>query len=661
MKLSLCIGWVVALTIYSAHLFAQTPSNAINSLKNELQTTQSATKKIKLYGKITTAYRHKKDSAHTLLYANKMLQLATKHQHWQGIWKAHYEVGSLYEQLSQDSLAVQALLQALYAAEQDPHIKNQADTYNLLGGLYKHQGNISLALLNYKKALALQQKLKNDFGIAANYNNLANVFSRQGNNMLGLEYYQKALSIWQKNGNEKLVALTANNMGLLYIDLKNYVQAATYLSKALEIRKRLQLKKEVANTSNHLGMLYKITKEYTTALRYYQQSLQVYRELNNQAGIARLLHNIGCYYYELKQYQQANEHIREALEIRQKINSKLGIASSIMMIGKVHYALKQYPQAIDHLNNALEQFVTIKYAEKIKGTTQVLSLAYRAQGDYKKAYETLRICQETSDSLLNQAKLRKVAQLEYEYKFAKQKDSLWVVQKRAEIRQEAKGKTTRLWVLFLLASVLGALVAIWLLMSRQKIRTRQTAQALELKETQQLLLEEQLLRKEVEEQVMQEQLQMDQAIQESFQSSMETKDHELTKQALHLVQKKQLLDEIIIDLKDVIKISRGIAQDKLKAVVKNIKREASATESWQHFTQTFEMAHPGFYQRLQQRFPELTENDLKLCALLRLGFDTKELAAILSITFESVKKARVRLRKKLELSDEVLTEFMREV
>jgi DNA-binding CsgD family transcriptional regulator len=160
---------------------------------------------------------------------------------------------------------------------------------------------------------------------------------------------------------------------------------------------------------------------------------------------------------------------------------------------------------------------------------------------------------------------------------------------------------------------------------------------------------------------MREQLQMDQAIQESFQTSMETKDHELTKQALHLVQKKQLLDEIVTDLKGVIKISRGIAQDKLKAVVKNIKREASATESWQHFTQTFEIAHPGFYQRLQKRFPELTENDLKLCALLRLGFDTKELAAILSITIDSAKKARVRLRKKLELSDEILTEFMREV
>jgi DNA-binding CsgD family transcriptional regulator len=66
-----------------------------------------------------------------------------------------------------------------------------------------------------------------------------------------------------------------------------------------------------------------------------------------------------------------------------------------------------------------------------------------------------------------------------------------------------------------------------------------------------------------------------------------------------------------------------------------------------------------FYTRLKQNYPEISANDLKICALIKLNLSIKEMAAILNISPDSVKTARHRLRKKLQLStEENLTDFI---
>ncbi|NBP69836.1 MAG: hypothetical protein EBU52_13945 [Cytophagia bacterium] len=63
----------------------------------------------------------------------------------------------------------------------------------------------------------------------------------------------------------------------------------------------------------------------------------------------------------------------------------------------------------------------------------------------------------------------------------------------------------------------------------------------------------------------------------------------------------------------------------------------------------FEQVHNDFFDQLKTKYPHLNSSDLKLCALLKLKLDTKEIASIMNISPQSVKVARSRLRKKLEL------------
>lgn len=68
---------------------------------------------------------------------------------------------------------------------------------------------------------------------------------------------------------------------------------------------------------------------------------------------------------------------------------------------------------------------------------------------------------------------------------------------------------------------------------------------------------------------------------------------------------------------------------------------------WDSFQRHFMELNPDFLKDLARKHPGLTPSEIKLCMLLRLNLNTKELAAFLNQTNESVKVFRARLRKKL--------------
>jgi DNA-binding CsgD family transcriptional regulator len=73
--------------------------------------------------------------------------------------------------------------------------------------------------------------------------------------------------------------------------------------------------------------------------------------------------------------------------------------------------------------------------------------------------------------------------------------------------------------------------------------------------------------------------------------------------------------------------------------------------AWDEFRLRFAEIHTDFYDNLIKHYPVLTENDMRLCALIKLKMSTKEIAAILHQQVNSIKVARKRLREKLQMND----------
>ncbi|PTB91088.1 hypothetical protein C9994_16155, partial [Marivirga lumbricoides] len=130
------------------------------------------------------------------------------------------------------------------------------------------------------------------------------------------------------------------------------------------------------------------------------------------------------------------------------------------------------------------------------------------------------------------------------------------------------------------------------------------------------------------------------------------KNKELTSYTLNFMQKNELMEELKEAIKEIKKSPGNDVGKKLGALNKMVTNSMQIDKDWQDFKRHFEEVHTDFFTRLKSKFPDITSNELKLCALLKLNMNLKEAASIMGISPESVKTARYRLRKKLQLSKE---------
>lgn len=157
-----------------------------------------------------------------------------------------------------------------------------------------------------------------------------------------------------------------------------------------------------------------------------------------------------------------------------------------------------------------------------------------------------------------------------------------------------------------------------------------------------------ILVKNNQRQVAQVQLEKDKEIMklknEKLQHEIDSKTRELSVSTMSIIKKNEILNTIkneLADIKD---------DQKVKPVIKIINKNLTNTSDWKLFQEAFNNADRDFLKKVKEIHSNLTPNDLRLCAYLRLNLSSKEVARLLNITTKSVEIKRHRLRKKMELS-----------
>ncbi|WP_423997629.1 triple tyrosine motif-containing protein [Maribacter sp. IgM3_T14_3] len=140
---------------------------------------------------------------------------------------------------------------------------------------------------------------------------------------------------------------------------------------------------------------------------------------------------------------------------------------------------------------------------------------------------------------------------------------------------------------------------------------------------------------------------------DQLQELIDSKNRELAISTMSIIKKNEFLNAI----KDKLKSSGGIPE--IKAVIKTIDRNINNVDDWKFFENAFNNADKDFLKKVRDKHPELSANDLRLCAYLRLNLSSKEIAPLLNISVRSVEVKRYRLRKKMNLSREAgLTDYI---
>ncbi|MEX6690382.1 triple tyrosine motif-containing protein [Danxiaibacter flavus] len=147
---------------------------------------------------------------------------------------------------------------------------------------------------------------------------------------------------------------------------------------------------------------------------------------------------------------------------------------------------------------------------------------------------------------------------------------------------------------------------------------------------------------------------------QQLEADLANKKRELATSAMNIVYKNELLQKIndeLLGLKD--KDGKTLPGHQLRKIQEVIEDGMSDERDWQLFENSFDEVHQDFFRKLKTTYPDLSLNDLKLCAYLRMNMSSKELVSILNITLRGVEIRRYRLRKKLNLEhDQNLVEFL---
>lgn len=127
--------------------------------------------------------------------------------------------------------------------------------------------------------------------------------------------------------------------------------------------------------------------------------------------------------------------------------------------------------------------------------------------------------------------------------------------------------------------------------------------------------------------------------------------HALAKLTLRIIQNNELNSRLFNELNEISTFCNDTGKKAINQIISNFKTD-SKNINWQEFDVLFEQVNHNFYDNINKRFTDLTQNERKLCVFYKMNFNSKEICSLTLQNENALKKARARLRKKLNLAPE---------
>lgn len=446
---------------------------------------------------------------------------------------------------------------------------------------------------------------------AYNLYRLCSLYKTIGDFSEALEKGQESLEIYRKMNDLTGLRRIFNALGSVYRYQGDYDQAINYYSRSLEISEQQNYARGVGAALNNWGLVHKLKGDLELALQFYHRSYEVKKEIGSKHSIANYYNNIGIIYLELDSLDIAHDCFRKTLALRQEIDDKKGLVSVYHNFGDYYIKRKEYKTAIDYLHRGIQIANGMDVPDKEKYLYKSLTEAYEEADQPKKALAAYKTYKMLSDSLYSSEKALDFARNEMSFK------------KKSKLQQEKiKSQQYILTWGIAVAGLLVLFLIMLVLFQRQKSKT--VKHKLEAKE---LKLQQQEIQKEVD-----------------------VKNKELAAFSMNLAQQSQLTEDMLVRLRKLLPVMKKDNCREIQELIKEVE-QSSHNKGWEEFEIRFLQVHEEFYERLMQTYPNLTPNEKRLCAFLKLDMNTKEISQITGQSPHSVNVARTRLRKKLHLNN----------
>ena len=420
---------------------------------------------------------------------------------------------------------------------------------------------------------------------------------------------------------QKNLGYAYNHFARIYGRVSNNSKLARYyLLKALDKYRSIRRTRSMPRVYSDLGSSYFNAMQYDSALYYYQAGYLLADSLDLSYESLLLKTNMASTYVEQAQHEKAMNCVQEIIVAAEKHELLDIVGHSYNLMAQIYIEQGRIQQAKEAIQHGLTLAKAANDLDVIESLYEKLIALFEEGGDYQNAYEYAQYLQAVRDSIKTEENFLKINNLKTAYELDKKKQEVKTLEQEARLQRNERN-------LILLTAVLLITILLWLY-NRYRLRAKLQQQQIEgLKTRQEMEQKEKLL----------------------LRHQLDYKERELASQTLRIIQKNELLTE----LKENIEQLEQPEQKKLAGSISRIiKQNSNFDDDWQKFKLHFDQVHPHFFEKIKQQYPELSLNEMRLCAYMRMGLATKEIAQLLGISAAAIQKARYRLKKKMGLSRE---------
>lgn len=465
----------------------------------------------------------------------------------------------------------------------------------------------------YKQAIdfATEHKLPLYAGIYMHHEGMFYYNFKQ--NTTACLYFLKAKEKFREVGFDNVPNLSAyySQTADFYYHLGDYADAEIQLQNALKYP--VNTPRDKISIINTLGLIRRNNKQYKDALVYFDKALNLSQQSKDTVWVGIATGNIGSVYFNLGEYEKAMPAINADYEQSLKFGEKNNAIIALLRLVKINLYSGKIAQCLKQLDTA-EMLIKSSATPVLNIKTDIYDLkaqCYDKLGQaanaltYRKKYEL------TKDSLAIQNNISAVEVVKMQYVIGKQQAE------DIRLRTQANERNALFVIMVLIAIIMV------LLYSRKALKARKDT---ELMRSEKLRVDEELKYTAMKLDTYTEHIRKNNKLIDSFKEQIDQL-------------KNQNADSSVIEHLEQL-----------------MQAHIMTDANWQEFKKIFMKVYPDFLFNLKKNFRNLSETDIRLLTLIKLQSSNKEMANMLGITAEGIKKAKQRLRKKMELTVDLSVE-----
>jgi DNA-binding CsgD family transcriptional regulator/predicted negative regulator of RcsB-dependent stress response len=480
---------------------------------------------------------------------------------------------------------------------------------------------------------------------------LGSNFCFKGEYLKSLEYLDLAENIIGEFPDKLILAEIYSIKSIVFISINRFQMALQFANEALKIFTELEYNEKLSFVYTIFSNIYKELGDMQQSIAFTKKAHNIVIHGNDSIAIASSLNNLGASFHDIGNSDSAYTYIRQAVYINLKHNldkrllaiSYMNLASFKLEDGeidtanyymekadtlfqatdyiyeydmmrelkaKIFVAKNKIKEAIDIYESILNSPGELENLQVKVNACKALSDIALSAGKAAEAYEFYKKYKLFDDSLKQQSNTSLLTFMEMELDYEKKQSRLELENKEVKIKSQRKN--------FFLTTLSGLIL--FLLIIVYFVHRMQKAKA------QSLRLEKQGVEKE-----------------------LEHKNREMAANVMSLIKKNEILKGIS---KKMLEVEKSAVRVETKKAIHTLSREIQESrdvELWKEFDVRFKQVHSSFYSNLIEQFPDLSPNEQKICAFLRMNMSTKDISDITGLDPQTIDNTRSRIRKKFNI------------